>query len=106
MADVQQRIVTGRAAVLRPLLDILEAHPETAVVSVHLNRQAEPDRLVVAMAPARADALHIALSPLIELFHDDALLGPEPHLPDPDVPLPGQFGQPPDPEPPPPEEVP
>jgi hypothetical protein len=98
VAEVEQHIITGQAAVLRPLLDILEADPETAVVSVHLNSQAEPDRLVVVMAQNRADALGAALSPLVGIFHNDPLPGPEPPLPNPNLPLPDPNGRLPDPD--------
>jgi len=98
VAEVEQRIITGQPAVLRPLLDILEADPETAVVSVHLNQHAEPDRLVVIIAATRADALETALSPLVSIVPDDPLPGPDLPLPDPNAPLPDPIPPPPNPE--------
>ena len=88
MADLERRIITGASSVLRPLLDILETDPETVVVSVHRNAQTEPERLVVVIAPTRADALQTALGPLVNVDRDDPLPDPTGPFPDPNVPLP------------------
>jgi hypothetical protein len=64
-------ILAGQPAVLRPLLDILAADPEVAVIST--GGRPEPDRLVVAMDSARARALSIALGNRLAVEPDDEL---------------------------------
>jgi hypothetical protein len=64
-------VIAGQPAVLRPLLDILAADPEVAVISV--GAQAGPDRLVVAMDSARARALSTALGNRLAVEPDQEL---------------------------------
>jgi hypothetical protein len=70
-AGVGRFILAGQPALLRPLLDILAADPEVAVISG--SAQAEPDRLVVAMDSARAEALSLALGRRLAVEPDQEL---------------------------------
>jgi hypothetical protein len=70
-AGIGRFVIAGRPSVLRPLLDILAADPEVAVISV--GAQAEPERLVVAMDGARARALSTALGPRLLVEPDEEL---------------------------------
>jgi hypothetical protein len=58
--EIERFVIAGQPSVLRPLLDILAADPEVSVISV-ASPQADPERLVVAMNSARAQALSQAL---------------------------------------------
>jgi hypothetical protein len=74
-------LLAGEPGLLRPLLDILAADPEVAVISV--GTRPEPDRLVVAMDSARAQALSVAFGNrlAVEPDQDLTLLTPrEPEL--------------------------
>lgn len=76
MANVDQFIINGPVAALRPLLDLLHANPETAVLAVTRNDQADPERVVVSMDPARAAALSAALKGLAIVIEPDEFLHP------------------------------
>ncbi len=69
----EQFIIAGDPSVIRPVLDILNADPESAVVSVSRNHQTDPERLVVSMDPSRAAALQTALGALVIIEPDDLL---------------------------------
>jgi hypothetical protein len=71
MDGVGRFIIAGQPSVLRPLLDILAADPEVAVISV--GAQVEPERLVVAMDSARAQALSMALGNRLIVEPDEEL---------------------------------
>lgn len=64
-------ILAGQPALLRPLLDILAADPEVAVISV--GTRPEPDHLVVAMDSARARALSVAFGNRLAVEPDQEL---------------------------------
>lgn len=69
----EQFIIAGDPSVLKPMLDILNADPESAVISVSRNNMTDPERLVVSMDPSRAAALQAALGALILIEPDDLL---------------------------------
>jgi hypothetical protein len=71
VAGVGRFIIAGQPSVLRPLLDILAADPEVAVISV--GAHVEPERLVVAMDSARAQALSMALGNRLLVEPDEEL---------------------------------
>lgn len=71
MSEVERFIIWGQPAVLRPLLDILAADAEVAVISVASTTRAHPERLVVAMDPVRAHALATALGKRIIVEPDE-----------------------------------
>jgi hypothetical protein len=71
VVGVGRFIIAGQPSVLRPLLDILAADPEVAVISV--GAQIEPERLVVAMDSARAQALSVALGNRLIVEPDEEL---------------------------------
>lgn len=73
MAQLERFIIAGQPGILRPLLDILERDPETAVHSVARNAQSDPERLVVSLDPVRAAAMAAALGSLIILEPDELL---------------------------------
>lgn len=60
--DPARYLVAGSPATLRPLLSVLEQATGISVVSVARTAGGDPERLVVTMAPARADALATALA--------------------------------------------
>ena len=69
----EQFIIAGDPSVLKPMLDILTADAESAVISVSRNHMTDPERLVVSMDPARAAALQVALGALVLIEPDDLL---------------------------------
>jgi hypothetical protein len=69
----EQFIIAGDPSVLKPVLDILNADPESAVISVSRNNMTDPERLVVSMDPSRAAALQVALGALVLIEPDDLL---------------------------------
>lgn len=69
----EQFIIAGDTSVIKPMLDILNADPESAVLSVSRNTQTDPERLVVSMDPSRAAALQAALGALVLIEPDDPL---------------------------------
>jgi hypothetical protein len=71
---LEQFVVAGPPGVLRPLLDILEADPETAVHSVTRNGQTDPERLVISIDPVRADAMRTALGAMVLIEPDEPLI--------------------------------
>jgi hypothetical protein len=66
-------IITGQPSVLKPLLDLLERDPETAVHTVARGDQDVPERLVISTDPERAAAIKTALGSLILMDPDDPL---------------------------------
>ena len=70
MAGIGRFILAGQPALMRPLLDILAADPEVAVISV-AGAHVEPERLVVAMDSARAQALSDALGNRLLVERDE-----------------------------------
>lgn len=74
MPELQQYLLAGPPAVLRPLLDLLGADPETAVHAVTRDARTDPTRLVVSMDPARADAWRVALGGVPLTIEPDAVL--------------------------------
>ncbi|MBO3085666.1 hypothetical protein [Cellulomonas fengjieae] len=70
----EQFIVAGPPGVLRPLLDLLEADPETAVTGVTRNDQTDPERLTISIDPARAAAMRTALGTLVLIEPDEPLI--------------------------------
>lgn len=73
---LERFLITGQPAVLRPLLDLLEHDPETAVHSVTRNGQSDPELLVVSIDSARAAAMGTALGSMALIESDEPLLDP------------------------------
>ena len=69
----EQFLIAGDPSVIRPLLDILNADTESAVLSVSRNNQHDPERLVVSMDPTRAAALKAAFGAVVLIEPDDLL---------------------------------
>lgn len=69
----QRYLIAGDPRWLRPLLDILNTDRETTVHGVTRNDQGDPERLVVTMDPARAEAFQVGLGPQIIIEPDDIL---------------------------------
>jgi hypothetical protein len=70
---LEQFIIAGDPSVMKPMLDILNADPESAVLAVSRNHQTDPERLVVSMDPSRAAALQTALGALVLIEPNDLL---------------------------------
>lgn len=78
MTEPAQFIIVGDPIVLRPLLDIFGTDKDVSVVSTANDSRTDPVRLVVAMEPARAQALSIALGSLVVIEPDQAVfVGPD-----------------------------
>lgn len=70
----EQFVVAGPSGVLRALLDLLEADPETAVTGVTRNERTDPERLVISIDPQRAAAMQAALGTLVVIEPDQPLI--------------------------------
>jgi hypothetical protein len=77
VSALERFIVAGPPNILRPLLDIFQADPETAVHSVARNDQTDPERLVISIDPHRAAAIGAALKSLIVIEPDEPLNQPD-----------------------------
>lgn len=92
---LERFIIIGQPGVLRPLLDLLEHDPETAVHQVTRNNQTEPEQLLVSIESARAAAMAAALGTLVTIENDPLLPDPTQPPNNPMLPPPGPL--PPDP---------
>ena len=71
MSTVEEFVIAGQPTDVRTLLDLLASDPEVAVIEVGA------DRLVVAMEPARRDALATAFGPRFTIEPNFAVLPPD-----------------------------
>lgn len=92
---LERFIISGQPGVLRPLLDLLEHDPETAVHQVTRNSQSDPEQLLVSIDSARAVAMAAALGTLATIENDAVLPDPSQPPNNPMLPPPGPL--PPDP---------
>jgi hypothetical protein len=70
---LEQFIIAGDPSIMKPMLDIFNADPESAVLAVSRNSQTDPERLVVSMDPDRAAALQAAFGALVLIEPDNPL---------------------------------